>query len=164
MTRPQYEHEQVGWVLRISFACAVVLFVVLGATQAAADGTQWRELLVPLGILVLVMVLGWFWSVLTVRVDDRQFSLWFGFGWPRRAVPLADIVSAEVTRTSFISGWGMHWTLRGWLYNVSGFDAVLVELAGGKTFLVGSDEPERLKSAIDRGRRALVAGTRPRPA
>jgi len=44
----------------------------------------------------------------------------------------------------------VHRTRRGWLYNVAGFDAVLVRLKDGKSFLVGTDEPRRLKAALDR--------------
>jgi len=43
---------------------------------------------------------------------------------------------------------GIHKTSRGWLYNVSGFDAVLITLHSGKGILLGTDEPERLRSAI----------------
>ena len=74
----------------------------------------------------------------------------FGPGWPRKTVRLADIAAAEVTRTTFLEGWGVHRTRRGWLYNVSGFDAVLLRLANGRTLMVGTDEPRRLKAAIER--------------
>ena len=45
-------------------------------------------------------------------------------------------------------GWGIHLTPRGGLYNVSGFRAVAVRLKGGKRFLLGTDEPERVCEAI----------------
>jgi hypothetical protein len=35
------------------------------------------------------------------------------------------------------------------LYNVSGFDAVLLRLANGRSMMVGTDEPRRLKAAIE---------------
>jgi hypothetical protein len=65
-------------------------------------------------------------------------------------VPLADLAAVEVTRTRFWDGWGVHRTRRGWLYNVSGFDAVLVRRKDGKAFLVGTDEPRKLKAALER--------------
>jgi hypothetical protein len=51
----------------------------------------------------------------------------------------------------------VHRTRRGWLYNVSGLDAVLVRRKDGKCFLVGSDEPRKLKAALER---AMTAGQR----
>ena len=47
-------------------------------------------------------------------------------------------------------GWGLRRTRRGWLYNVSGFDAVLLRLTNGRSVMVGTDEPRRLKTAIER--------------
>ena len=42
------------------------------------------------------------------------------------------------------------WVIRnGWLYNVSGFDAVELELASGKLCRIGTDEPGRLLHAIE---------------
>ncbi len=48
--------------------------------------------------------------------------------------------------------------LLAWLYNVSGFGAVLVTRANGKSFLLGSDEPEWLRLAIPEGISVRRAG------
>ncbi len=53
-----------------------------------------------------------------------------------------------MTETTFLQGWGIHYTSRGWLYNVSGFRAVAVKLKSGKQFLLGTDEPAQLRAAI----------------
>ena len=56
----------------------------------------------------------------------------------------------------------MHRTRRGWLYNVAGYDAVLIRRSDGTSLLLGSDEPRRLKSAIERAAGAdLTDGVRP---
>ena len=36
----------------------------------------------------------------------------------------------------------------GWLYSVSGFDAVKIVLTNGRTYNVGTDEPTELLTAI----------------
>ena len=61
---------------------------------------------------------------------------------------LSTIVSAEPTTTSIINGWGIHLTGRGWLYNVTGRQAVLVTQQDGRRFLLGTDEPETLAQTI----------------
>ena len=58
----------------------------------------------------------------------------------------------ELTRTRFWDGWGVHRTRRGWLYNVGGYDAVVLSRRDGTALLVGSDDAPRLKSAIERAR------------
>jgi hypothetical protein len=95
-------------------------------------------------------LLGWTWGSLTVRVADGRLQLHFGPGWPRKSWPLEDIAAVELTRTTFADGWGVHRTRRGWLYNVSGLDAVALELKDGRTVLVGTDEPRRLRAALQR--------------
>jgi hypothetical protein len=85
-----------------------------------------------------------------VRVADGRLQLHFGPGWPRKSWPLEDIAAVELTRTTFADGWGVHRTRRGWLYNVSGRDAVALELKDGRTVLVGTDEPRRLRAALQR--------------
>ena len=86
----------------------------------------------------------------TVAGSHRR-GFWFGPGVIRKRIPLDEIADVEATRTTFWQGWGIHWTTRGWLYNISGFDAVLVRLRTGKSLLVGTDEPEALANAIREG-------------
>ena len=148
MARPLYEHTQAGWPMRIGLLAGTVLFVgmtTLGDLRESPTG----QVALLLGAMLAVAI-GWLWSSLTVRIADGVLRLQFGLGLPRKTVPLADLESVEVTRTRFFDGWGVHRTRRGWLYNVAGFDAVLVRLKDGKSFLVGTDEPRKLKTALDR--------------
>ncbi len=64
-------------------------------------------------------------------------------------MPLAEIIGAIPTKTAPVSGWGIRITTRGWLYNVSGRNAVIVATSDGKQFLVGSDEAVALADAIN---------------
>ena len=50
----------------------------------------------------------------------------FGPGIVRKQLALSEIVSAEMTKSTILEGWGIHYTKRGWLYNVSGRGAVIV--------------------------------------
>lgn len=100
--------------------------------------------------LLVVVVSVWIFSSLTISVDGMHLRWAFGPGFVRKAVPLAEIAHVERTRSSPIYGWGIHLTPRGWLYNVWGLDAVWVRLRGGKQFLLGTDEPDRLVEAIQR--------------
>jgi len=102
-------------------------------------------LVIPMAILWLA---GWIFRSLTVEISKNELTWFFGPGFPRKCVALDDIVSAEVTRISFWNGWGIHYTPRGWLYNVSGYGAVCVTLRNGKRFCLGSDEPEVLAGRL----------------
>jgi hypothetical protein len=148
MSRPLYEHTQTGWPIRIAFlALAVGLLVLAALPDVGQARTPPRVLAAAVGIAALF---GWVWGSLTVSIEDGELRIRFGLGWPRKTVPLSDISDVEITRTSFFEGWGVHRTRRGWLYNVSGYDAVLLRLGSGRSMLVGSDEPRRLKAALQR--------------
>ena len=148
MSRPLYEHTQVGWPMRIGLLAGALLFVGMTALE---DLRQSQTALLALSLgATLAVAIGWLWSSLTVRIADGALRVQFGLGLPRKTVPLADLESVEVTRTRFLDGWGVRRTRRGWLYNVSGFDAVLLRRKDGKALLVGTDEPRKLKAALDR--------------
>jgi hypothetical protein len=150
MSRPLYEHRQAGWLMRITLVATLLLLIVMAVVPGLSP--QPIPLLAPVIGGVFAGVVGWTWGALTVRIQDGALHVRFGFGWPRKTVALTEIASVEVTRTTFWEGWGLHRTRRGWLYNVSGFDAVLLRLANGRSMMVGTDEPRRLKAAIERAR------------
>ncbi len=74
----------------------------------------------------------------------------------RKRVSVAKIVACEPIRIRWWYGWGIHLTPYGWLYNVSGLDAVAITLRNGQKFALGSDDPqglaEALRGAIDKRR------------
>ena len=148
MNRPLYEHTQAGWPMRFAFVAASVMLIVLAVMpELSQDPAPPLALLAAAAVSAVV---GWTWGAMTVRIQGGELHVRFGIGWPRKTIPLAEITAVEVTRTTFLEGWGLHRTRRGWLYNVSGFDAVLLKLAGGQSMMVGTDEPRRLKAAIER--------------
>jgi hypothetical protein len=144
--RPRYAHVQVSWTSRLLFIGGAALALLLPPYRGSDLGAE-----VTLAAVVLVLlVAGLVFSRLTVRIEGDALHVAFGLGWPRRVLPLADISAIEATRTRWFEGWGIRSTARGWLWNVAGFDAVLLRLAGGKTLLVGTDEPQQLLAALAR--------------
>ncbi len=140
-----YQHKQSGGVILTALGLGAALCVGLAPTIYAPNAR--------LMLLVVAAILGvsaLLFSSLTIELSNSSLSWRFGPGLLRKRVATAEITSAVVTRTSVLDGWGVHRTRNGWLYNVSGFGAVQVTLRSGKTFLLGSDEPEQLCSALQR--------------
>jgi hypothetical protein len=150
--RPRYAHVQVNWTSRLLFIVGAVVALLLPPYRGSYLGADVALMAVVLALLVVGLV----FSRLTVRIERDTLHVAFGPGWPRRVLRLADITSAEATRTRWFEGWGIRSTKRGWLWNVAGFDAVMLRLAGGKTLLVGTDKPQQLLRAI-----ASARGGRP---
>lgn len=139
----RYQHTQRGTVIQAALAIGAVVCFALSQFFPAPP------FVVPM-VLVVFVTFAYMFSSLTIHVTDHELGWCFGPGMFRKQVALSEIKSAEVTRTRIIEGWGIHKTSRGWLYNVSGFDAVSITLHSGKGILIGTDEPERLRSAIVR--------------
>jgi hypothetical protein len=68
-----------------------------------------------------------------------------------------EIVGFRQVRNKWYYGWGVRGIPGGWMYNVWGLDAVELELASGKKFRIGTNEPEELVAAL-RARLALRPG------
>jgi hypothetical protein len=144
-----YVHTQTGWPVRIAFGVTA-----LGLAVMAALGPLDRPF--PAAGLaagaVLTAALGLVFSRLTVRIDPRRVHWAFGPGWPRFSLPLDDISAIEATHTTFWDGWGIRRVRGGWLYNVAGRDVVRLTRRDGRLVLLGTDQPRRLKAALERAR------------
>lgn len=136
----RYHHTQFGAVIAVSLLLAAVLFAGLGMMTGLMS-------LAALGPVLMAAFLALFFS-LTVEIDATHLSFCFGIGLIRQRIPLAEITDARPVRNAWIHGWGIHRTPHGWLYNVSGWEAVEIVLASGKRFRLGTDEPQRLAQAI----------------
>lgn len=100
------------------------------------------------GIDIFFIVLLWLFSSLTVEVDGEELRHFFGPGFWKKSYLLIDIQSVKQVRNSWWYGWGIRLTPHGWLYNVSGLDAVEVRLPKGRTFRIGTNNPEGLCTAL----------------
>ena len=140
----RYEHEQraylIHWIIAPLFAIAVVGMLSGGGSLAG-----W------LVVAITGFLFAWLaatFSVLTVIVEGDQLRLYFGRGWPRKAIRLRDVVSVSPVRNAWWYGLGIRWIPRGTLWNVWGLDAVELQLASGRVFRVGTDDVEGLVAAI----------------
>lgn len=145
----KYKHTQIGSVILVSF---VVLFgFIYFMTKTAAPDISFAINSVSYVFLLLVAL----FCCLTVSVDEKYVKASFGIGLIRKKVLLSEIKSIEATRNKWYFGWGVRFLGKeGWMYNVSGLDAVKFELKNGKKFRIGTDEPAKLVAALKASMRA----------
>jgi hypothetical protein len=136
-----------GWAVIVGSVAgfALAALVTLSLSKATLAAVPW--LVFALFALVVLGLLTY--ATLRVTVDARRIQARFGIGLVRKSIDLADIVRCDVVRTPSWWGWGLHWTPSGWLYNVSGRAAVRLQMASQRPVMIGTDEPDRLKAAID---------------
>lgn len=134
-----YKHTQVGWYIILLVLPVCIGLAFLGMTDMAAAAIAIAALL-----LVVVGIFGF----LTVTADEKSVGFHFGPGIISKRYTYDQIESVVQVRNSWIFGWGIRWYGPGWLYNVSGLDAIELKLKSGKKLRIGTDEPERLMSFI----------------
>ncbi len=145
-----YHHRQHATVLFWSFgiigAFILVLWLVVPRESlgSPAEVRIWNITL--LGVLALFAAIGAVFRALDVTVDRETLEV--RFGPIRKRLPVGDIREAAAVRNRWYYGFGIRWTPHGWLWNVSGLDAVEIGLANGKSFRIGTSEPQRLAAAI----------------
>lgn len=141
----QYFRQSWLWVL-IAVPIIVVLVVLASAPRVDTVGIA-----VGVGAALLVALLLGLARLETEVRDDGVYVHFHGL-WPTRRIALEDIDTYEARRYTMwdSGGWGVHFTLRGIAYNVSGNEGVVIQLKKGKggQVLIGSQRPAELGAAI----------------
>ena len=136
MTR--YEHTQIGHVIIWSLL-AIILIAGGGLISHHAP---------PVVVSIILLLCLVLFYKLRITIEDGTLCASFGLGLIRKRVRLAEIVECEPIRIRWWYGWGIHLTPRGWLYNVSGFDAVAITLRDGGKLALGTNDPNGLTAAL----------------
>jgi hypothetical protein len=134
----RYEHTQIGHVIIWSLL-PIILIVSGGLISNHAP---------PIIVSIILLVCVVLFYRLKIAIEDETLCASFGPGIIRKRVLLAEIVGCEPIRIRWWYGWGIHLTPRGWLYNVSGLDAVAITLRDGRKLVFGTDDPHGLTTAI----------------
>jgi hypothetical protein len=137
-----YKHTQVGTLI-ISVLAVVAILVAVNMDVSLNR--------VTVLIFVTILLVGILFGTLTVEVAHGKVKCWFGPGLIRKEYSLTDVTGAEAVRNRWYYGWGIRYTPHGWLFNVSGLDAVEITLSSGRHFRIGTDQPVELERAIRRG-------------
>ena len=101
-----------------------------------------------IGLIIVLTVLGIF-SRLTVTIDDQVIKIQFGLRIIRKTFPLEEIEAHRVVKNPWYYGWGIRFTPRGWLFNVSGFSAIELQMKSGKRYRIGTDDPDDLAKVLE---------------
>lgn len=142
----KYNHTQIGYLIVVMLSIVLLMFLsILIQLRSELEAVGFFVLL----MVVIVAIVSSFVS-LNVSIDSEYIRLKFGYGLIRKKFKLSEIASAKTVRNKWYYGWGV----RVWLFpkmiifNVSGFDAVELQMKNGSIFRIGTDEPEKLKNAI----------------
>ena len=134
---PAYERTQKGIIRPILWASAIGCLVLMLFTP----GGELPHVLVLGAVALLFVFLSLAFAGLTVRDEGDRLAVRFGpIPLFKKTIPYAAMTGVERDRSTFFGGWGIHWTARGMLWNIGGFDCVRVVM-GSRAIRIGTDDP-----------------------
>ena len=146
-----YENTQPGTFIRVMTGSWVFFFGVLAVVMLVLGQ---KEAAIGLGVVTVMaaVILGIVYALfhsLTVRVSRSDIALSFGVGLIRKQFPIGDISNASIVQNRWYNGFGIRKIRGGWLYNVSGFDAIEIQLKNERKYRIGTNQPKELLAAVE---------------
>ena len=146
-----YENTQPGTFIRVMTGSWVFFFGVLAVVMLVLGQ---KEAAIGLGVVTVMaaVILGIVYALfhsLTVRVSRSDIALSFGVGLIRKQFPIGDISRARIVQNRWYNGFGIRKIRGGWLYNVSGFDAIEIQLKNERKYRIGTNQPKELLAAVE---------------
>ncbi|HPN36328.1 MAG TPA: hypothetical protein PK843_17620 [bacterium] len=136
-----YRNSQTGYL--------IISLLVIGIIATLASTTlETIGLVHYMALLLLIMALVMFYK-LTVVVERGVIVCSFGQGVFSKTIRVREIAGCRVIRVPWHYGWGIRLTPAGWMYNIAGTEVVEITYKSGKKFLIGSNEAESLREAIE---------------
>lgn len=151
MNMERYKHTQIGYLMLFSMLAILVFFSWLQMTaRAELPSVDSGANFAMTGVMVFILFILVSFSTLTVVIDDQFLRIRFGWGIFRKKFSLSEIAEVKKVKNHWYYGWGIRFWFwpRRWIFNVSGFDAVQLTMKNGKVYCIGTDEPDKLESAL----------------
>jgi hypothetical protein len=140
-TSPVHSESQ-NAVFRVPLMLLVTGILLFGAWQIRAQ--QWLSAMM---VGVALMAGGVIWGLTQFAVEVYPAELRFGFPFWRKHIPVDRLEVGDVETISLAAGIGIHFWRGRWVYNAR-FGRGVVVKSGKTTYLLGSDRPGRLQSAL----------------
>ena len=104
----------------------------------------------------------WLWSTFTilldalfwcleVKVGTDGIFLSYSFSLINKKIQRQQILQVEVVRYSWWYGLGIRLIPHGWMWNISGLDAIKLTSQDGNRFRIGTNQPQELYQALITG-------------
>ena len=146
-----YKHTQISYLMLVVTLAVFALFAWMYITAAAEpESVDSGPNFAITFIMALILLILASTVLFQVIIDEKYLRIKFSFGLYQKKLLLNDIISAKTIKNNWYDGWG----IRKWLwpkmliYNVAGFDAVEITFKNGKTYRIGTNEPEKLEQTI----------------
>ncbi len=142
----EYKHTQFGTL-------TLIILLITGAIIARIFlsmfvGGQLVVAFVMIGLYLLILAMFYNFAV---EISDGKLKFWFGIGVVGKTYPLKEIQSTQEVKNPWYYLWGVKSIPGGWLYAIAPGSAVEIVFKDGKVIRLGTNQPKKLKQAIDDG-------------
>lgn len=153
-----YQHTQAGTLIRwlLTF-CVLLLGLIISLYirvfhQAGLVMPEQQDILLRLmGAIFAVLVVLALFHNLTVGVDNQFIRLHYGIGIIGKKIPLSELRECRPVTNKWWWGWGIRKIPGGWMWNISGLQAVELKMKNGRILRIGTDEPTALAAVVSEG-------------
>lgn len=135
-----YRNSQTGWLITLLLAAGFIYTLSTLSLDAVTTGQYI--------VLLVLIVAGVLFYKLNVVVERGVIVVSFGQGMISKSIRARDLAGCCVVKVPWYYGFGIRLTPSGWLYNVSGSNAVELTYRSGKKFIIGSNEADVLCETI----------------
>jgi len=137
----QYKHTQIGYLMIVALGIAVLL---IGNLVRVTNFNPTTAFLLAFMILCLAS-----FATMTVEVDAEAISLRLGIGAIRKRFLLKDVETYRAVKNPVYYAWGIHVIPNGLIFNVSGLQAVELQMKDGRKYRIGTDDVRGLTNAVE---------------
>ena len=146
----RYLHRQTSAkTLILPPVAAAVSIPVLIALNSGARAPLFVPIAIIVAVVALVTIVVAVFATMITEVTDSEVVVGFRFGAMQRRIPLGDIVRAERANIAWWHGTGVKYGLTTTSYLVRTGPAVALVLNSGRTFRIGTDDPDGLLAALN---------------
>ena len=139
------EYTQIGTFIIASFAPTLLLLIIPVFMENVPPKAEIILILVAITFLICLLI----FYKLTISIDKEHISFKFGMGWIKKNYPFSEIESCVPVRNKWYYGIGIRFLGNGWLYNVSGFEAVELRFKNSKSVVrIGTNKPTEICEAV----------------
>jgi hypothetical protein len=100
-------------------------------------------------LLIFMILCLLVFATLTVEVNDQAITLRFGMGLIRKSFRLQDVQAYRAVKNPWYYAWGIHAIPGGWIFNVSGTEALELHMKNGRKYRIGTDDVQGLANAVE---------------
>ncbi len=144
-----YEETQYGFFVIIVFVLIIIFMFLAYSGQWGTRPITKVPFLIMSGFFIFILVL---FYKLNIKIKENQIKITYGIGLIRIRIRPEKVFDLETFRVPWYWGMGIRLTPKGWLYSLNSFKAVIIKygIKGKiKKILIGTPDPEQLKSAIE---------------